>query len=470
MSFGRVWPDSLGSRTVVILVTAVLLVHLGSMFAYRTSAVDAASEAQSSDLAERVATATRAVGERAPMQRDITAHELSSEGLSLRWSERTSVETQGGRDRALDGLRLKLTGLLPEAAKDGIHVDFADRQPPGDAHAIIGSVRLADASFVSFAIPTIGDARSALRPALLSTSIMAGGVALVSILLVRTMVSPLRLLARAADAIGRGPDVPVSEGGPNEVRQLAKAFNAMQHRIDRLLADRTQALAAVSHDLRTPLTRLRLRAGFLADPETQAAVDSDLDEMEAMIDATLAYLRGEAEPEPPKVTDLASLLSTIVDGAADRGRAATFEGPRRAYLPLRALAMKRALGNVVDNALSYGGTARVWLADEEGGVRIGIDDDGPGIPAEDLERVFEPFQRLEQSRNRRTGGAGLGLTIARQAVARENGSMTLMNRAEGGLRVEIVIPRRSADGVLSRPHLAPRTGERAQHKRRFFIL
>jgi signal transduction histidine kinase len=274
---------------------------------------------------------------------------------------------------------------------------------------------------------------------------MAIGVAVVSILLMGTLTAPLRGLARAADAIGRGPEVAVPDAGPDEVRQVARAFNAMQARIHRLISDRTHALAAVSHDLRTPITRLRLRAGFLADPEAQAAIDADLDEMEAMIDATLAYLRGDTEPEDPKEIDLATMLVTLVDAAIDAGQAANFEGPRHAFAPVRGLAMKRAFANLVDNALTHGGDASVMLQDTGAAIRVLVDDSGPGIPEPELERVFEPFHRLDASRNRRTGGVGLGLAIARQTITREGGTVRLLNRPGGGLRAEVVIPRRTGN-------------------------
>jgi signal transduction histidine kinase len=212
-------------------------------------------------------------------------------------------------------------------------------------------------------------------------------------------------------------------------------------------------LAAVSHDLRTPITRLRLRAGFIADRDSQAAMDADLDEMEAMIDATLAYLRGDVEPEQPRATDLAALLATLVDDAADAGRAASFTGPRHLDLPLRQLAVKRAFVNLIDNALTYGSVARVMLRDTDAAVVVQVDDDGPGIPNDDLERVFAPFERLDGSRNSRTGGVGLGLSIARQAIEREGGTVTLSNRVEGGLRAEVVIRRapNTAGGVSPEP-------------------
>lgn len=442
MRAARLWPRSLGGRTVVVLLAAVVLVHLGSMVVYRESAVDAANTAQVIQLAERLASTAQAIAGRPASERDETAHHLSSAGLSLHWSERPLVDLPGDADAALGALRDRLSMLFSGESRSGIRVGFADHQPARKAHAILGSLRLEDNTFVNFRVPLLTDAAPMLHAALLSTSLMAGGIAVVAMLLIRTLVAPLGALAKAADAIGRGPGIRVAERGPDEVRHVAQAFNAMQSRIGRLIADRTQALAAVSHDLRTPITRLRLRAGFIADSDVQAAMDADLDEMEAMIDATLAYLRGDVEPEEPRATDLAALLATLVDDAADAGRPASFTGPRHLDLPVRPLAVKRAFANLIDNALTYGGAARVLLRDANTSVAVQIDDDGPGIPNDDLERVFAPFERLDGSRNRRTGGVGLGLSIVRQAIGREGGTITLSNRVEGGLRAEVVIPRR----------------------------
>lgn len=450
MTLRAPWPTSLGGRTVLVLLTAVIVVHLGSMLAYRESAIDAASEAHAAQVAGRLATALRAVAERPSGERDATAHELSSDGLTLRWNQRPITDKVSAADPRLRGLAQSIEAASPGLRGTDLRVEYGDYQPQGDAHGILGALRLADGSWLSFSFPVVTGMSSNLHGALVSTSVMALGVILVAVLLVRTLVAPLRGLARAADSIGRGPAVAIPESGPDEVRHVSRAFNAMQARIHGLISDRTQALAAVSHDLRTPITRLRLRAGFLADQEAQVAIDADLDEMEAMIDATLAYLRGDVEPEDPKPTDVSAILATLVDAAADAGRPATFEGPQHAFAPLRGLAMKRAFANVIDNALTYGGAARVTLRDGGVTLLVTIDDDGPGIPDGELDRVFEPFQRLDASRNRRTGGVGLGLAIVRQAVAREGGTVRLANRTEGGLRAEIAIPRR-AGGPATEP-------------------
>jgi signal transduction histidine kinase len=264
---------------------------------------------------------------------------------------------------------------------------------------------------------------------------------------VRQLLLPVKTLAAAAEALGR--DVanapPMPETGPLEIVTAAIAFNTMAARVRRFVEDRTFLLTAIGHDLRTPITRLKLRAEFMEDDEQRGKMLADLDEMEAMISATLAFGRDATTSEPLVKLDLASLLRTILDDAADgdpaHAEALSYAGPE--HLPVRArpLALKRALANLVGNALKYGEAAAVTLhAPLRGIARIDIDDQGPGIPVAEMERVFEPFRRLETSRNRETGGSGLGLSIARNILRAHGGDITLTNRQEGGLRVGVTLP------------------------------
>ena len=448
------WPRSLGGRVMVVLVAAVVLVHLGSMYLYRESALDAANHSHLQQIAGRIVEARRSIAPVPAETRDAIAHQMSSASLTLHWSALPLADEASGQDPDLQGLRHQLAELMAGPGDREIRLEYRDRLPAAEAHAIVGAVALPDGSSLNFSVPLFVGMESGFHGTLLSTSAMAIGVAIVALLLMRSLTSPLRKLVDAANAIGRGPEIAVPESGPDEVRRLAEAFNAMQRRIKALIADRTQALAAVSHDLRTPITRLRLRAAFV-DRGAQAAVDADLDEMEAMIGATLAYLRGEVEPETPRMVDLSALLSTLVDAASDAGLCAIFSGPRQVSMLMRRLAVKRALSNLIDNALTYGGSARVSLMDTGSAVQINVDDEGPGIPEAELERVFEPFHRLEASRSRRTGGVGLGLATARQAILRERGTIRLVNRRGGGLRAEVVIPKRSAEASAHVDRAAP---------------
>jgi signal transduction histidine kinase len=264
---------------------------------------------------------------------------------------------------------------------------------------------------------------------------------------VRQLLRPVKTLAAAAEALGR--DVanapPMPETGPSEIVTAAVAFNTMAARVRRFVADRTFLLTAIGHDLRTPITRLKLRAEYMEDEEQRTKMLADLDEMEAMVAATLAFGRDAASTEPVVRLDLVSLLRTILDDAADgdpdHAEALSYTGPEHLAVQARPLALKRALANLVGNGLKYGDAAAVTLhAPARGVARIDIEDRGPGIPGEEMERVFEPFHRLESSRNRETGGSGLGLSIARNILRAHGGDILLANRPGGGLRVSVMLP------------------------------
>jgi signal transduction histidine kinase len=221
----------------------------------------------------------------------------------------------------------------------------------------------------------------------------------------------------------------------------ARAFNRMQARLETFVRDRTQMLAAISHDLRTPITRMRLRAEMMSEGDQQRRMLADLDEIQAMIEATLSFARDDAVAEPPKRFDLAALVQTVADEAEDGGGQVEVRSPPRAPFLGRPLALKRALANLIGNALRYGTQARVTLEEAADHWSIIVDDDGPGVPEAELERVFEPFYRLETSRSRDTGGVGLGLAVVRSIVTRHGGRVVLANRAGGGLRATVTLPK-----------------------------
>ncbi len=261
-------------------------------------------------------------------------------------------------------------------------------------------------------------------------------------LVARRLTRPLSRFTAAADRLGRDLDAPpVAESGAPEMRRAARAFNRMQARLQRFVADRTLMIAAISHDLRTMLTRLRLRAEYIADPEQRDKARADLDEMTAMLNATLSFARDDAADEPTDRVNLASLLSSLCDDLADTGRACAYAGPDSAVLTCRPGALKRAFGNLLDNAVKYGGRADVRLRDRPDRVEVTVADRGPGIPEDRREEVFRPFFRLEASRSRETGGSGLGLAVVRNVVHRHGGEITLGDRPGGGLVVTVALPR-----------------------------
>ncbi|MBI1383982.1 MAG: HAMP domain-containing protein [Rhizobiales bacterium] len=310
-----------------------------------------------------------------------------------------------------------------------------------DPHVALLSIRLPDSTWLNVSLFDTRRPRQARHGALLSTSLMAVGVALLAFVVARWLSRPLVEMAGRVRRLrpDDGPS-PLAETGPSEVRELASAFNAMQRRVADSVAQRTRSLAAVSHDLRTPLTRLRLRLDEVGDPALRDAIGRDIGDMEQMISATLAYLRGDGAGEPRRPVDLVALLGTIVDDAVDAGRSATLVAPDHAVVQARHLGIKRAVTNLVDNALRFGGEVRVELRLEAAHAVVTVEDDGPGIPEDHLENVLEPFVRLEDSRNAETGGVGLGLTIARAAVEADGGSLALANRPEGGLSATIRLP------------------------------
>ncbi len=258
---------------------------------------------------------------------------------------------------------------------------------------------------------------------------------------VQRATRPLSVFAHAAERLGVDVNAePLPEGGPSEVRRATHAFNNMQKRLRRFIQDRTQMLAAISHDLRTPITRLRLRAEFVDDDVQREKMLNDLDEMEAMIGSTLAFARDDAANEPVASVDIAAIVASLCGDHQAAGRDVTYNGPDGLEIMARPLAFKRAINNFIDNAVKYGKCAHVNLVPGTEELAIYVDDEGPGIPPSERERVFAPFIRLESSRSRETGGTGLGLTIARNAVRSMGGDVSLSNRPEGGLRVTVTLP------------------------------
>jgi signal transduction histidine kinase len=262
----------------------------------------------------------------------------------------------------------------------------------------------------------------------------------------RMTVRPLTRLAQAARGLGENlRQAPLPEDGPSEVREAAQAFNAMQDRIRHGIEEREHFLAAVSHDLKTPVTRMRLRSELLTDANLRERFLRDLDEMQQMLGGALDFLRGKAADEAQRPIDMLALLESLVDDQAELGRdIRLLAGADAVRFVGRPQALRRAIGNLVDNALKYSRRATLALDDDGKLLRIVVEDEGPGIPDAELERVFEPFHRVDSSRNRETGGVGLGLAIVRQIALDHGGEVTLANRAGGGLRAELRLPRQAA--------------------------
>jgi signal transduction histidine kinase len=304
------------------------------------------------------------------------------------------------------------------------------------------SVRLPDNSTIVYRVTR------ASPGAPLTRSLMVNLILLVAVLVIAlyvtagTITRPLSRLARAADDLGRSVRQPkLEEKGARELRHAARAFNTMQDRLHRYLDSRTRVLAAMSHDLKTPLTRLRLQVETqIEDPALQARFGKELDEMESMVRGALALFRNLNDEEAQEPVDVNLLLETVRGEFSEMGADVTVEGRALGPLPGKPQALKRCITNLVANAVKFGTRARILVRDG-GRLEIGVCDNGPGIPPEELEKVFEPFYRLESSRNRDTGGTGLGLSIARDVAQAHGGTLILRNRPEGGLEARLTLPR-----------------------------
>lgn len=364
-------------------------------------------------------------------------------------------------DRNLPALRDRPMVIVPLDDDDDHDDDSARRQareqahPPGappepdllpSRRKLIFATTLNDGTWVHFRVSTDRVAfRWAFRGAfwIVCTGLL---IIVFAIWAARRATRPLRELALAADRLGLDVDAPpLDDKGARELRKTATAFNRMQTRIKRLIDDRTLMLAALSHDLKTILTRLRLRVEFIEDPDQQQRAIGDIEDMQQMVDQALSFIRGDQAAEAITRIDLAGLLRDLAEDCATRGQDVVFDGPDRFAVDGRPVALKRAVGNLVENALRYGGgEVRLVLVKGGGRATLTVADNGPGLPEDELDKVFQPFYRVETSRNRETGGSGLGLALARDVFRRQGGDLTLANRETGGLAATAWLPENSS--------------------------
>jgi signal transduction histidine kinase len=314
------------------------------------------------------------------------------------------------------------------------------RGPPMDRRPFELEIVLPDRHAITFRMPMPRPGPPLPRQIFIEFGVLTLVLGAVLYLMTRTIVRPLGKLAIAADAVGRGERVdPLREEGGRELQAATRAFNSMQERLHRYLESRTRVLAAMSHDLRTPLTRLRLRVESIEDEALRARCEADLDEMSKMIRGALGVFRGLNDEEAAAPIDINALLLSLRDEYIEVGGVITLTGTANAPYQGKPLALKRCLGNLINNAIQYGNEANVSVEDGDALI-IRIRDRGPGVPPESLEQVFEPFFRLESSRSRDTGGTGLGLSIARDIAQAHGGAISLRN-AEPGLEATLSLPR-----------------------------
>lgn len=430
----RLVPDSIAARIGWLLAAGVVLIAAAT---FAISGWD-----QASRVIARIATVAT-IANRAPAgMRPALVPALNAPGLGVRWQPGAPPPMDADFVSAHLAHDLRVT--LEES---GLARVEAGREAAGEGGEAAGDdplevwIGLDDGSWLAVTVaPELVAALLPLRFAL-TVAVLVAGIVLLAVWAGRRVTAPLRQFAAAARQLGTDVGAPpMREAGPVEIREAAAAFNQMQGRIRRLVEGRTQMLAAISHDLRTALTRLRLRADFIDDPGQRARAEADLDGMQSMLDATLAFARDDATAEAPTRVDLAALVQSLCDDLSDAGKAVTYDGPPRLAYTGRPVALRRVFANLIANALAYGQEAAVVLADGGDAIEVTVSDRGPGIPEEFREQVFAPFFRLEPSRSRETGGTGLGLTSARTIVHRHGGSIGLEDRAGGGLTVRVRLP------------------------------
>ena len=439
----RLIPDTIAGRTIVALLLGVVIFHLASIWAYQigvNSEVDLTNEGR---MADRLATIANAIAQLPPDERDAMAHSLSGGPIEVHWSS-TPLSVRGGLD---DEAAANLRNLLSAAASGFGGVDFIVGAPAplkgehADAHLVLASIKLATGGWVNYSVTKIAGHHTSLSGVVVSTSLMAVGVIAVLIGVVRTITGPLQNCATAVERLYRDPEPkPLAVRGPREVRALATAFNALEQRVKRLVDDRTLTLAAISHDLKSPLARAQLRVEEIPDSDLRRQFEADFAEMVAMIDSSLDFLKSDQDGERVRDLDVSAILQSICDDLSDMGRPARLVTKGKTILRGRRLALKRAFFNLVDNAVKYGASADIEVSGGPDAITVVVTDKGLGIPAGQREAVFRPFFRLEGSRSRETGGVGLGLTVARTVIRSHGGDIELHDGSDGGLQVRVILP------------------------------
>lgn len=452
-------PKSMGGQLLVMLLLALAISQGLSLFVFSDERNRAVRAALGFEAAGRAANVVRLL-EDAPNALRVDIVEAANSPLVRFWVDAAPVvdHTSHGNSAVLGRLRdslgdpdreirlevhdrkadLPRVDEVPQGMRRMHAAMLAERTGPLE---LAMSIRLSSGDWLNvrsmFHRPVgqwLASDFAALAIAAVLVTIVAGVTAV-------RVVRPMRALAAAAEKAGRGESQPnLPESGPSEIRDTIRAFNLMQARLRRFVSDRTRMLAALGHDLRSPLTAMRLRLELVDEGEDRDRLMAMVDEMQMMAEATLAFARGEAEAEATTEIDLAEILRDLAKTSQSGSRIVLDETPASIVVRGRMVALRRALRNLIDNALRYGGEAQIALGREAGDAVITVSDRGPGLPDDRLEAVFEPFHRLEASRNRETGGAGLGLSIARTVFRAHGGDVTLSNRPGGGLTATVRLP------------------------------
>lgn len=422
---------------------AILLLVAGVDFAANTLLFERASqfavrEDDAARVAEHLAIASRAMERATPAERPRAAQSLSTKHFVVIWRE-NGVRRVG--TVPLGTMRQQVLDLTDGLGQSDLQIYL---KPMGGADAIYGSMLLSDRSVLFFRTRS-SDAWTLNAGRILTLMLPTLVLVALAWVLFRATLAPLRTLVRASRKVGSGPPELLEEHGTSEVRELIHAFNEMQQRIHESMTNRTQSMLAIGHDLRTPLSRMQLRLDDARiDEETRADMAQDLGEMRHMLESLQAFVDSGGTRIPAERIDLAVMTQTLVDTAADDGCDATFHGLESIEIMARPVSVRRALANLIENAIHYAGSVNVTVRRDGDHAEVLIEDEGPGIPEDRMDEVMQPFVRLDTARSRDTPGMGLGLAIVRSAVKLDNGVLQLRNKPEGGLVITMRFPVASA--------------------------
>ncbi len=441
----RLVPDSLASRTVMTLLIGLILVQGAGLTIHALDRIELQRFAALRDIGIRAMGIYRSAVATSVSERPAALKEMElGTGVAAEIATLPPAIPGPTRQPYIGEIRVNMRLVPVRPVNRPGEIVF--RGMPWDGVIVIG-MRFPDQGWLILHMPVPRPRPWHSTTFLVAFVLMTVAAAALSFWAVRRLTLPVVLLAEAAERLGRDVNAPpMPEAGPIEVSRAAIAFNTMAERIRRFVQDRTFLLTAIGHDLRTPITRLKLRAEFIEDDEQRQKFMADLDELDTMVSATLAFGRDTNDTEPASPFDLVALLRTVLDDASDArpdvADKLSYEGPAHLTITGRIVAMKRTFANLIGNAVKYGDAARVMLAGPDSGmIAITVEDDGPGLPPSELERIFEPFYRVEDSRNRETGGTGLGLPIARNIVRAHGGDVVIANcRGRGGARATVTLP------------------------------
>jgi signal transduction histidine kinase len=443
------WPRTVGAQLVAVTMAAVLLSNLAVGMWFETTQAISTEASLTDRIADRAASAATLLSGIPARERERAVHTMSSGPWHFDLQFGPDEERQMTPEEAKLAAHVRSL-LQPERARYPVSVSMRTGEIAANPNQGLPVPR--HGTIVQLTVPVVRGTQlitTFLRPSPPSWPIqviVAGAVALVTASLAAAVISrrigrPLtRLAESAAEAARGGAAMRVPEEGPHDVRRAARAFNAMTDQVTRTMESQRQLLSAVGHDLRTPITAMRINTEFVEDAEIRQRLEANLEELQDLTEAVLSAARGVGWGQMRKI-DLAALVESLCTDLDEMGEPVSWEAHAPAPYSCRSNEIRRALRNLIQNAIAYGKRARVSICDTALSYEIVVDDDGPGIPDKDCARVFEPFVRLEASRSAETGGSGLGLTLVKAIAEGHGGTVSLQNRSEGGLRVRLNLPR-----------------------------